>query len=354
MIIYLDRTIGEYCSTNTLKENEIALFSDLAYAHRKGYCLLCGDLTSTEILMAILPETSKSTYKKVYSHFYKIRSIIEKVETLIVISYSDIPDVPDFMNGKCRLLKVDNAITFNLNEKCTLVAEHLDDCKFYALLAQRYMVDQQVRGVDISFHNELGGGNTINKVFEKCILQDKSLTLCVADSDLTHGSTKKFPNAPGKGDTAYLLEKTYKEIEKLIPPVTFELYLLPIHEIENLIPIHILIQISNNGCPDIKKGLGILQSLKEAECTQAILYYDFKKGCEQAKKEPYVEYWNEIKTKLNVSILPCLSSKLMEKAIGFIEENCFEIPIDEYLTILWNDIGLKVFSWGCSNAPIRV
>ena len=280
-------------------------------------------------------------------------------EVVIAITCGENADLPEFISKKARVIRMQDAIEYEINAKCCLVGENLSDCKFYSLLAERYIYQHSLNGVGISLHNELGGGHTTSTVFQKCVEDDKVPTLCIVDSDIRHGKTKRFRCDPAKGSTVRKLEKTLGEIATGIPPI-YELYAIPIHEVENLLPIHLMETLSSD-LPDILIGTAYLKKLRDTGRGDAILYYDFKEGTPKIIDGPSKAYWDEIVSIINDNSFPKVSgNRLLQRSVKKLAETTGEgvklavrIELDNYLLDLWEGIGRKVFSWGCASQAFR-
>ena len=359
MIIYIDKSIGIYWEHSGFNESENLFFSELAIAHQKGACFLCGDLSSIETMIKAFEGFEKSIFNQIRNKHSEMKSIIEKVESLIVLSCDSNPNVPVFIEGKYRLINLNETANYNFDNQCTLIGENLNDCKFYKLLAERYLHSQGLKGIKLSLHNELGGGNTIDTVFKKCVEEDRNLTLCIVDSDMKHDRTKKYPNHPKFGDTAIRLIKCHDKLKKSYNSCSFEIFCLDVHEIENLIPIEILKIIAESKYPAIEDGVQYLEKLFNAGLYNAILCYDFKNGGAKITEGPSKTFWDEIGEKVSDSSFPALNDKLLMATLDIFDDPSMPqykittFSIEKYLENLWNDIGLKVFSWGCANRPIR-
>ena len=99
------------------------------------------------------------------------------------------------------------------------------------------MEEYKLKGVHVRFQYENGAGSTISDVLKTRVLEDQKISLCIVDSDFKHGKTTKYPNSPGRGETANKLLRTERELRKQEGITPFEVYCLDVHEVENLIPI---------------------------------------------------------------------------------------------------------------------
>ena len=174
MVIYIDKTIGVHGKKYQFTANELAFFTQLALAHQNGRCMLCGDIISLECIMNRIGGWPRGVYKRVRNHNTQIGVVIASVQTLFVLSYNKHPDAPQFISSKCRLIMMEDAMNLDFNSPCSLIGENLGDCKFYKLLASWYLKKHNLKGIDISFKDEQGGGATTNKVFENCVLANQT------------------------------------------------------------------------------------------------------------------------------------------------------------------------------------
>lgn len=359
MLIYIDRTIGEHGIQFGLTMEEKCLFAELALSRLHGNCMLFGELSTVDWLQKNLGGIEASVYADIRGKHSYLPSAVSLVETLLVISYSKPPCVPDFMEGKYHSLAVSEATDYTLNGKCVLLAENLTDCKFYSLLAERYIFDKNIRGISLAIQAQPGGGGTISSVFEHSVLFNKTPILCFVDSDFKYGSTKRFPGPPAIGNTAKQLIAVKKHLDVTSSGV-YELYCLPAHEIENLIPINVLEAIAKDCVPTMKSGIEQLKLLLRKGLSESILLYDFKNGQTLGDGSPRAAYWDEIGSECGINHFHPLCSKILEKAVEHLSEGPHPgsqtitlIPIDDYLLPLWGEIGHKVFSWSCAQQPKR-
>lgn len=361
MIIYIDKSIKVHGHHRTLSDAEKDMFVELACAHRRGDCYLCGDIDSIGWLM----RSVGNSYRGIQKRFAETRSLIEKAETVIVISYDATPNLPKVFfehSIKARVVTVQQAIHFRLNAQCILLGENLNDCIFYKLLAERYLYSELKgsKGISISFQQIPGGGDTTSIVLDNCVASDNRLTLCVVDSDIKYGKTDIFPQEPAKGGTVDKLNTVKYHLEKSTAKQLFDLLCLDVHEVENLIPLSILREIAETTVKDMLPGVEYLEGLLKNGYESAILCYDFKNGSEKLKSAAALTYWFQIAESMQDYSMPALCSKILVKAIDALstplpskEKKVVTIALDSYLESRWYTIGKTVFSWGCANRPSR-
>lgn len=367
MFFFIDETINN----KVLTDDEMLFFSDLASSYRHGYCHLSGSLNSLNYLKGKLGEPATSIYQKVIDKYTESKSVMESISKIFVISSNSseeavIKNLPKFLQcrDKIQVIYIKNAISWNLKTKCCLLAENLNDCQFYRLIAKAV----SPKGINIDFHDENGGGSTIASVLNKCVSQDKVPTLCIIDSDYKCGKTKTFPQIP-MGDTL----KNAMDVDKKLsdgnnnPP--YKLFPLYVHEVENLIPLYVFCKLKDR-YQQMADGVDMLYQLRDIRNGEPILYYDIKNGFSSNGQSNLQKetYWEEIFKELNVSdkknqanetedilFFPGLSSHghLLSSANYIVEQELEEIMqhIDCYLTMHWNNIGKCVAAWGCVNLP---
>lgn len=368
MIIYIDKSIAE---RGNLTDAEEVMFTELACAHRRGDCYLCGAPDSIDWLKKELDIFRKG----IDTRHAEMGALIHAVETLIVITYAETPILPQIICEKqnkpgerVRILSVSQAIEYRLNRQCILLGESLYDCDFYRLVTKRYMYlcQKTLRGVSLSIVDEIGGGDSTNKSLEKCVRNNHNLTFCLTDSDRKYGRTKEFGAEPSRGNTARFLEQSEKGLLSDGLGSLFEWYCLDVHEAENLIPFSVLDEVAKNTIREMAPGIAYLRKLQTANLIDAILFYDFKNGksiqklredCQKptCKKKPELAYWEGIAQQIDDESAPRLNEHVLKQSIAHMKESgCIEsdsFVVDAHLETIWNTIGKKIFSWGCANKP---
>lgn len=135
-----------------------------------------------------------------------------------------------------------------------LLCENLLDTKFYIRLCKEYHYHD-----NISIYGMMGGGQTTKDVF-KSLRKERQIALTILDSDI------RYPGCP-IGGTAQKVSICNKN------QLAFTgLYILNVHEIENLIPSDFL---KEHCIKDAKKFIGRLLS---KNLISYLRYYDIKYG----------------------------------------------------------------------------
>lgn len=377
MIIYIDKSIAEH---GTLTDSEQWMFTELACAHVRGYCYLCGDTKSIDFLKDEVPSYQRVSFAK----YAELGTLFKAVETLVIISYDGASDLPEVIKAKkaqdeknVRVFSVEQAIGYRLNEQCILLGESTNDCKFYQLLGQRYKhsIKDTIRGVDISLKDENGGGDSTHNQLDKCVRSEHHLTFCLTDSDKKHGTSQKYVNKPGLGTTASLLKESEEALNTEGLGNLFELYCLDVHEAENLIPLSLLEELEICDANGENRGITYLRKLQNEQKAlrdkypEVLLCYDIKNGIKiqdlrvksahpQFKKKPLLAYWEEVASIVGDDSLPGVANNALVLALDRMKqkdasgyEKFLVISLDDHLVNYWNTIGKKVFSWGFANKP---
>lgn len=148
----------------------------------------------------------------------------------------------------------------------SMLCENLEEIKFYSKQAKYYHPLSPMM-----VNKRHGGGGTTVDVF-KDIKRRNLVCLVILDSDV------KYPGCP-QGDTARRCVHNYQE--KL---ANIEVKVLPVHEVENLIPVSFMLK---NSCSD---GVRLLLRMKKKGILDQLIYYDVKEGITKEKAKESVKY----------------------------------------------------------------
>lgn len=360
MLIYIDNTIADYLDEKDFNIQQMDFFARIASAFYQGKCVVFGDLRSLDALFTRLGDPVKSIYKIIRSRNTQSGSIANYVVEAFIISRSSNPSnlskLPTILKGKEKYLSLDEAAGFNWNFGSCLLGENISDCEFYENIGKHYCRKNKIRGVQISFHCEHGGGSDTASVLKKCVSIEAIPTLCLSDADIKYGYTKKH-GKPSKGGTFIGINKIAKLLGRRGLSKRFCFYCIPVHEIENLIPLSLLKCFGSDICPP--EGIANLEALTKIQNGLPILFYDFKKGEVIDRETPHGYYWYEIFSQAGIlnkdgeyCRIGCES--LLEHANSYISENNIcSVIVDTYLEIIWDEIGQLLFTWGCATTEVR-
>ena len=139
----------------------------------------------------------------------------------------------------------------------SFLCEHIFDIRFYMRQAMHYYPNSYMIAIERS-----GGGGATVDVF-KSIKSRCLICLTILDSDC------KYPGSRGPpiGSTAYRCEHSYTTKKTNI-----ELLILPVHEVENLIPLSFIYQSAD------ADGRKFLKRLEKQGVQNHMIYYDVKRG----------------------------------------------------------------------------
>lgn len=377
MVFYIDRSIHNTLLMRELSEDEEVFFANLANKHRVGNCYLCGDIDSLETLSHRLGNPSGNIYRQIINHYSESGTVINTVGTVIVLSFEESihqDKLPSILQteDKVNFVPISAAQNWSQDHLCCLLGENLNDCDFYESIATYYCSKHGIKGLQIRFHHENGGGNTICHVLKKCVQNDKSTTLCIVDSDKKYGISKEYPQSPALGDTCLNAQEVSNALKHSNPFPPHMLYILDVHEVENLIPIAILQMLKQTELPDMRDGLDRLKSLIAVHDGEPILYYDFKDGFPYIKGLPQRAYWKQVLLELGYTeenmppydkkcdklgnesniVFPKLSNNnLLFRAITVLRAmNISSLSLESYLEPIWENLGQLMLTWGCASS----
>lgn len=365
MLYYIDKSCVESLNNG---DSDAAEFLEQLILHRKK----CKNLIVAE--RNVLRELSNSwNLSPIARSLYKILANRCSEFKLILSHSKKYYKVVSSYQGN-KMVHSNNQIIIHLSMKegnCTdftdrsiLLAESTDDINFYKIVGNYYIKHQNIHRMGISFEEMIGGGDTTSTRLEQIIKEERRLCLCIIDSD------KKYKDAD-YGDT---LRKALNIVNKNNTE-NIELYPLPTHEIENLIPVEILCEVCKN-IPESKTGIDFLKFLLKRDSSEysPVFYFDYKKGLpknkfilktnstkEDLKKfrrlDHFRQYWTEyinafgatIESDTNEPIIPGVCEKILSHAIKYLKDQpqLEKVIANSYIQNLWLNLGSAVVTWGC-------
>ena len=369
MLLYLDETIKPTLESMDAGEKARydAFFHDLGYASSKRWLYLCGERQTLKYLHR-QPNYGNyylSLAHKAQSH----KGVMNEVNQIFALTFSQTkqftPKELRNVQSKCKLIPIGRCVQegWRFNTECRLLVENLTDAYFYRLIGERYLLERKLNlGAGLSFYSQGGGGGTTSQNFLDIVKEHRIPTLCVADSDWRYGPLPG--RTPPNGGTLNDLREAIKQCSALLP--LFELYPLPAHEAENLIPIEILEALAAEKRPNMWAGIQVLQRLSElSDNPSPILYYDYKSGVDCQSDGAKRDYWQSVAGRLGKDLsqdcFPAVCREgLLKDAVEQMEAHGVKtqrfrtLHIDSCLKPLWKEIGLTVLTWGIASVPGRV
>lgn len=232
MLFYIDKTIGEAIDSGELSEAEMLFFQALSVSVQRGNCIVCGEHHSLSAL-ASRTDNIGDLFRKVLSKYTTHRSIMEKVGLIFCICKNSAKNIPPFIAEKVQEIPIEKAANFHwdLFQKCILLCENQNDCKYYSLLGLDYCNHHNIVEYTVDFTHLGGGGQTTAELYDNMVHREKRPVLCVVDSDIKHGNNCKL------GDTCRDVQKVAASFSNDNPP--FHTITLQVHEVENVVPLSI-------------------------------------------------------------------------------------------------------------------
>lgn len=309
-------------------ENDEDLISPIKYLYNNFSLLVVPDdiCCYFEIVSGTVPESSR----------------VEENHTIYSISY---------------LVLQDSIST----QKCALIGEDYNDCMFYSNVLKWY---QQYVGQKVccDFQYEPGNGGRMDAKIAEYAHQYRPAFALVDTDDKYEGQIHVEKTTRQKSESA---SKNHK--------CTFWLEVLPVHEVENLIPLNYIDKLNWNDTNRFKK-----RSLDYLRCnchTEGILkYFDFKKGihyrdvradrsfCRLAErcfylnkdlsdKQSFDEYLSKMSADSDV-VYPEVRENTLSQILVLIrsEKDFVKKYPPELLNFqhdCWLSIGKLMLAWGC-------
>lgn len=257
--------------------------------------------------------------------------------------------------------------------KTLMLAENEEDISFYKIIGQYYIRQHKIGNIKIDFEPQNGGGSTTCGVLKSIITNRNRMCLCIVDSD------KKYGNAePGE---------TMRKVMGIVDGIQkdyFDVILLDVHEIENLLPLNVLDYIVKENNIN-SQAIEFISFLIDQDCsrTSPVFYFDLKKGiprgayfleknaCDEEERKyrklsnyreywkPYIEKFGKKIEETNNPIISGVCDKTLKHALNYFnsikkEGKIEDFTIEPYLDKTWLEIGEKVYCWGCVGGRIAI
>lgn len=336
-------------------DNTLNLLRVLALSNRQGKHLVT---SSRRLIDRILnnqqiDKQTRSIYKLLIEKNYILGTgIAEKIDfrAKITLSQSTHRD----LGNSCIWINPTEYELFNYLDSTRLLCENLSDCEFYEYCVNYYKHEYRLSKACFNLSHLMGGGNTIEKVYEEAIKSNEYFCLAIVDSD------KYYPDSED-GETANGVKAVDMKYDAFN---VFHYVLKRVSEVENMIPKNAI-----NACRLLKRYPDYDTSYLDLKC--GLCCFPLRKF-----QEKY-NYWKTIlgedtiqkaqtctiqedacnKSCNNKTIYsPVYGSDVLEKVLAdgkAIAE--LKHPQLAYSQMEeWKDVGKLIFEWGCSMERINV
>jgi hypothetical protein len=380
MLIKIDSSVVNNEDQSTWEQETVNALELLALARREGKHALIGDRKTLKTISQCtdLSRNARQIYNKLSfentQQFEAYRAVVTRY--IEIINPCTVPQLFNY-SGK-QVIKVPPKF-FNDSAKVqqtVLLCENEQDAIFYEKIARVYLVWKDMKFIQLKYSPRGGGGSSIAPQYARIQEEKQNICLCIADSD------KIAPN----GD----LGETAKQIKDDPKCIITELFILDLHEIENLIPNSILNNLCSGNNSDRQKALAILEAIEKSPVKDLRKFLDIKNGTRlekivNTKNSGVKDYWKE-----KLSEIPDISNRIdtwcqnswscggngkkdkkdkcsnCNISLGFghdildhaINDLCKKEPahistiVDQDMRLEWEKVGEVVLNWCCAASPM--
>ncbi|MGE4291579.1 MAG: hypothetical protein AB7E32_05145 [Desulfovibrio sp.] len=358
MLFYICNDLSDALQAND--NNVITFLRSAAEAWRRGLHIITG-------MPKTLLEISKSNNLD-----NRTRQLFKQITRLTIREYSNYNTIHRFIfvqnsqtvEHRHICLSPQEADVFILS-KTHLLLENLSDEPLYRTIAELYCHNQRLQ-CKINYHPENGNGGQIVDTYK--MFDNTIPCLCIVDSDKTSPYSK-----PNSKSTAYKITSVES------PSRLAKVIVIPVHEVENLLPVDIVIDYrsKNGGISDEHKIiLRILQTCKRhhrfADLKTGMAIDSIVRKCDRNSSK---HFWLRFAFRTKIQILnqelecgdkDCVScEKSADCKYSFIPKsnvalNRLNISLQSFLEhsnnskhlrVLWEMIGREITAWSCSSNP---
>ncbi len=367
MLFYITEEIANEAEKNNPRVVDVLDF--IARSHLYGRHIIFASRNILERLSKLPFFNDKRTtevFKFILSRYSTFGSIKKVISLHVELILEDKFKVKKSNEGKYLVIyfPITSKALERLMNGTELLGENIEELFIYKFMGEYYMQTRNLQ-INISYKEMHGGGDTIGKVWENEAKQD-NLCLAFLDSDM------KYPQG-SIGDTLKKVIKIHNEEKYYTAHFIFS---NKYREIENMIPLDILYQVSKISS-DWLQGFNDIEMIVKGG--KDVQYYDMKNGV-SLKKYSNLKNRKEEKKYIDMQ-LSCLYPKkedldlimkgsqettiLLHGLGGDVLKRCVEymekhhesllkdISLDSILEEEWLKIGKEVVNWACAAYPIR-
>lgn len=274
MLIYLSDEVVKSFDKNKLDSFQSPIIHEIISSHTLGTHFVYG----SGMVLKYLSQSPKLSERErqIFTHLYNNRSTIEP--HLKTIRHRIIVNIQECIIKYKNDFEVEVNLSFFRNtralNKAYIISEDNDDCNFYCSITENLNLIKN-NLITLSYSTENGGGDNTATSFDTKAVEKKYITYTILDSD------KKFEG--DKTGTTY--NKVYTKFKKKADENLAKLYLLNVHEKENLVPP--LLYRTLNVDQQVAK---ILYKISiDKEMVHFLKYLDLKEGLHSKNYNQYYD-----------------------------------------------------------------
>lgn len=158
---------------------------------------------------------------------------------------------------------------FQLFSETHVIAENHKDVSYFNCILDYYKTKRKLHSVNNCFYPILGGGSTTDKVFLQECKIGRTFVVCITDSDFKYKGSRL-------GDTASKMNAAVRKAQRYYSQFCYYHY-ENVSEIENLIPIELLILLESKKGEESKKKMDIIETISK-KYPDDYCYLDLKEG----------------------------------------------------------------------------
>lgn len=360
MLYYINESVAALAQ----QQDQIAIkvLEELLLAWKRNKCLIDASRTTFEMLCTIERLTE---YSAPFSRKQGVIPIYSNLSFFVQLAADGDNDVKNFQNAQGRILSINKDQDLFFFSTNYIICENSHDYGFYCWGANQFQDSETKRIIKLNTTRANGAGSQINYECE-LVNREPKFGLVIYDSDMNY-------NRAPIGKTA---ESIDKKLRSLHPNYLWS-HMLSTHEIENLIPIQVLIGLR------IKQHKTFLANMDKNKLEPMFdllfKYFDFKKGFPPSTLRAYMNSlpsadfdnlisllkkmgvrkdsidkalkntWSK-KNKENV-LLGGWGDKLLQQSLAYVNNNeNTNYSLLNYQQNEWNVLVKDIWSIGCAYA----
>lgn len=316
----------------------------------------------------------KETFKRIMNESMKLKTFLQNSTLKVYIHFKERSHPLENIINEIWICS-HYAVSNNILIPTIILSENQGDIEVYNYIAQYYNKYISKENFGINFSRRGGGGSTTKDELYNINIHDRKLCLCLSDTD------KKYPTC-NYGSTL----KDLQAMQSVYGIPLTKIFIYEAHEIENLLPTHIIIKALQDINPKdnrINSTKSIDDFLKKCNDQRIYMYLDIKLGIlgkhlfDQTSE--FFKYWSTHLIRANTNGFPfhctcssadptshtqnctCaviqgLGKRVAQPVSNYLRDTISSIQKDPFLPYspvydYWVTIGKEVIEWCC--APLN-